>query len=217
VLSSPTYKKGNSEMTVYYAAVDGDPLTSEEGSYVIAQGRTRRIADESGRLRGGAVIGDFAFCTACESTGEITYGVHLTPGRRPKDRGRDWALGGDRVLCQCSTSPIIYPAHGRRCRVFDHAPITRFSSSNASAEPPVPPDADHWISFTLREPESYEGMSCVTRFADGSSERGSIGGGNNIRFARSNTSACTRIEIAVSVSPTEEATVSQALLSIIRA
>lgn len=48
-------------MTVYYAAVDGDPLTSEEGSYVIAQGRTRRIADESGRLRGGAVIGDFAF------------------------------------------------------------------------------------------------------------------------------------------------------------
>ncbi|WP_284507766.1 hypothetical protein [Caballeronia sp. GACF4] len=26
-------------MTVYYAAVDGDPLTSEEGSYVIAQGQ----------------------------------------------------------------------------------------------------------------------------------------------------------------------------------
>ncbi|TKC91066.1 hypothetical protein FAZ69_06775 [Trinickia terrae] len=202
-------------MTIYYAAVDGDPLTGNDGSYVIAKPRNRTIADESGKLREGALIGDFAFCATCGATGEIAYGVILAPGRRPKHRGVDWALGGDIVLCKCATPPSIYPVHGKRCKIFDSPPETRSPLGRASTNSLAALNATHWIGFTLSESASYEGMSCVAHFTDGSSERGVIDARNNVRFTRANDSACKRIEIVANYSSTDGTAVSEALLSAI--
>ncbi|MBB5467056.1 hypothetical protein HDG32_003176 [Paraburkholderia sp. CI2] len=48
--------------SVYYAAVEGDPLTSGDGSRVFASERVGTIADQSGRQRRMAFIGDHAYC-----------------------------------------------------------------------------------------------------------------------------------------------------------
>lgn len=51
-------------MTVFYAAVEDDPLTSGNGSRVHAIGKVGTIKGEDGRYRRMAFIGDPAWCIA---------------------------------------------------------------------------------------------------------------------------------------------------------
>lgn len=106
----------------YYAAVEGDPLTSGEGSFVYSGKYVGAIADESGRPRRMAFIGDEAYCVACKSTGFITYGAGLNEHRRMIDLvngGRLQAVGGDIVLCRCAEPPRIIAVYGRRWMIYD--------------------------------------------------------------------------------------------------
>ncbi|MGF6805566.1 hypothetical protein OKW30_000692 [Paraburkholderia sp. Clong3] len=103
--------------SVYYAAVEGDPLTSGDGSRVFASERVGTIADQSGRQRRMAFIGDHAYCGKCKNTGPITCGAGVDDMRRMIDLangGRRQAVGGDIVLCKCSEPPRIIAVHGRR-------------------------------------------------------------------------------------------------------
>jgi uncharacterized Zn-binding protein involved in type VI secretion len=199
-------------MTVYYAAVSGDSLSSKDGSHVIAKPRFFTI-DE----RDAAFIGDQAFCAACGTKGVITYGVRLSPGLRFTHEGVECAVGGDIVLCGCAKPPEIIPAQGYRWRLLDDAPATRYSyrESCTLAEQFMNLSASQWISFTLNERESCEGLSCRARFADGTTGRGFIDGNNRVRFARSNHSECQFVEIDLNDAAEQSSSVSEALLSAI--
>lgn len=107
---------------IYYAAVEDDPLTSGNGSRVFSDKKCGTIQGEDGKRRRMAFIGDTAYCPACDSTGVITYGVHLSTGRRMIDRvngGRIQAVGGDIVLCKCAQHPRIIALYGRKWSITD--------------------------------------------------------------------------------------------------
>jgi hypothetical protein len=101
-------------MTVYYMALDGDPITGSKGGYVIAKPRFRELNG-----RHGALIGDVAFCATCGTTGTIAHGPMLRPGQRSTHDGIECAIGGDLVLCKCPTPPKIIPLYGRIWRIID--------------------------------------------------------------------------------------------------
>ncbi|WP_322028452.1 hypothetical protein [Paraburkholderia sp. J76] len=122
---------------VYYAAVDGDPLTSGEGSRVYATKNVGTIEDESGRPRRMVFIRDDAWCTKCNSTGSITYGVNIRKGGRMLDLvngGRDQAVGGDIVLCKCADHPRIVAAYGRKWMILDQGQDKVASAARAPAQ-----------------------------------------------------------------------------------
>lgn len=109
-------------MGVFYAAVDGDPLTSHPNSYVIAgPGRhAATVVGEDGKTRSLVYIGDSAWCGACRSFGRIVGGAGVSDNRRMIDLtggGRRQAVGEDQVLCKCQTLPRIIALHGRRWQV----------------------------------------------------------------------------------------------------
>lgn len=117
---------------VYYAAVEGDPLTT--GGRTFASGKVGTIEDESGRPRRMVFIGDEAHCDKCNSTGAITYGASVSEGRRMVDLangGRRQAVGGDMVLCKCADPPRVIAVHGIKWRIFDQTE-TAVTPSRAS-------------------------------------------------------------------------------------
>lgn len=106
--------------TTYYAAVEGDPLDSASGSYVLATTSVCTIEGEDGRHRRMALIGDSAWCDACQSIGVIAGGAPVPEGRRMLDivsGGRRQAVGGDEVVCRCERPPHIVATYGRRWRI----------------------------------------------------------------------------------------------------
>ncbi|CAE6855653.1 hypothetical protein R69927_07758 [Paraburkholderia domus] len=106
----------------YYAAVEGDPLTSGKGSQVFATGHCGTITDESGRARRMAFIGDPAYCEACDSQGVIIGGAGVSGARRMIDLvngGRRQAVGGDWVSCKCPEHPRVIAIYGRRWIIRD--------------------------------------------------------------------------------------------------
>lgn len=108
--------------TIYYAAVEGDPLDSASGSYVLATTNVCTIEGEDGRHRRMAFIGDSAWCDACQSIGVIAGGAAVPEGRRMLDivnGGRRQAVGGDAVVCRCERPPQIVATYGRRWRILD--------------------------------------------------------------------------------------------------
>ena len=118
---------------IYYAAVEGDPLTSGEGSHVYAKEKVGTIVDETGRPRRMVFIGDHAYCSKCGSTGLITYGAGVSERKRMIDLvngGRRQAVGGDLVLCKCADPPRIIAVYGRKWMIHDrgdetHAPVAK--------------------------------------------------------------------------------------------
>ncbi|MGF6700570.1 hypothetical protein OKW38_005182 [Paraburkholderia sp. MM5496-R1] len=178
---------------IYYAAVDGDPLTSGEGGQVYASGKVGTITDESGRPRRMVFIGDDAYCAKCKSTGSVTYGAGVNDRKRMVDLvngGRLQAVGGDIVLCKCTNPPRIIAMYGTKWRIID-----RGDADTISRQATPSPAVNHWISFTLTEPGNCEGLQCVAHFADGSQEAGVFDAKNKVRFERANNStACSRIE-----------------------
>ncbi|CAE6700705.1 hypothetical protein R69927_03260 [Paraburkholderia domus] len=87
-------------MTIFYAAVEDDPLTSGNGSRVHASGNAGTIEGEDGRYRRMAFIGDPAWCVACQNRGVIVGGTPVLENRRMLDlvnASRRQAVGGDEV------------------------------------------------------------------------------------------------------------------------
>lgn len=104
-------------MTIFYAAVEDDPLTSGKDSRVHASGKASTIKGEDGVIRRMAFIGDSAWCVACQSTGVIIGGAPVPQNRRMLDLvngGRRQAVGGDEVACKCAIHPQIIAVYGRK-------------------------------------------------------------------------------------------------------
>ncbi|WP_321800894.1 hypothetical protein [Caballeronia sp. J97] len=203
-------------MSVYYAAVDGDPLTTGNGSYTIAGHAWSTIKDDAGTYRRMIVIGDRAYCSVCRSTGEIDYGVAIRPGGRMNHMGREQAVGGDLVICNCAEKPRIYARYARhKWTILDNGESNstgQRSTSASSAASLAAVHPSHWIHFTLNESGSCEGLSCVAHFTDGSTERGTVDSNNQIRFTRSNDSACSALELETQGSDAMLGSVTQAIL-----
>lgn len=109
-------------MTIFYAVVDGDPLTSHPDSRVIASSRSISVEGEDGISRFMAFVGDNAWCSACMSMGVIVGGAPVNQQQRMVDftqAGRHQAVGGDKVACKCPRPPEIISAYGRRWMIFD--------------------------------------------------------------------------------------------------
>jgi hypothetical protein len=129
-------------MAIYYAAVEGDPLDSGEGSRVYGTKKTiGTIQDQNGTSRSMVFIGDEGYCAKCGSTGPITYGAGMADNRRMTDLvngGRRQAVGGDIVLCKCATPPRIIAVYGRKFEIIDGGNATR-SGIAANAKGAVSP------------------------------------------------------------------------------
>lgn len=136
-------------MAIFYAAVDGDPLTSGKGGYVHATFCPSTIDDPSGKPRRIAFIGDGAWCNACKSEGVITYGMSVRKGGRMLMGGREQAVGGDVVLCKCSTPPEIIATYGKnRWQIVD---TSEASPATSYDSPIVAPALVYDQQFVLRD------------------------------------------------------------------
>ncbi len=196
---------------LYYAAVEDDPLTSGKGSRVFSALPCGTVQGEDGKRRRLAFIGDKAYCPACDSFGQITYGAGVSDRHRLIDNvngGRRQAVGGDIVLCKCADRPRIIAIYGTSWRITDRG------DEDANRRPAAPAFAvNHWISFTLTEPGNFEGLRCVAHFVDGSQVAGTFDGKNTVRFERAdNGNACRRIELQLDSSETRCGSVTQTLL-----
>jgi hypothetical protein len=159
---------------IYYAAVEDDPLTSGNGSRVFSYKQCGTIQGEDGKRRRLAFIGDTAYCPACDSTGQITYGASLGDRHRLIDLfhgGRRQAVGGDIVLCKCPNPPRIIALHGTSWRIVDRgeeakAPIAKarveklfhdeqFTLTDATGNPL----ADTWYSVRMPSGELLRGVT----------------------------------------------------------
>lgn len=126
-------------MAIYYAIVEGDPLTSGGNSQVI-EGNTRcTIEDHEGRNRAQAYLGHQAWCAACQSVGVIAAGAGISDYLR----GIDYTLGsakeaveGDIVICKCETHPRLIAVYARCCEYVDTGPPV---SASFPARVPVSP------------------------------------------------------------------------------
>ncbi|MBN3754685.1 PAAR domain-containing protein [Paraburkholderia sp. Tr-20389] len=108
-------------MAIYYAIVDGDPLTSGPNSRVYAPSTSCFIDGDDGRQRSMAYIGDKAYCEKCKSTGIIIGGARVDNNQRMIDLedGRRQAVGGDYVLCKCPERPQVIARYGRNWMIED--------------------------------------------------------------------------------------------------
>jgi hypothetical protein len=166
-------------MAVYFAAVEGDPLDSGEGSYIYGTRKTiGTIEDKSGTLRNMVFIGDEGYCAKCGSAGPITYGAGVSERRRMVDLvngGRLQAVGGDIVLCKCSAPPRIIAIYGQRFTIEDNDSAKAASETKAGNASGVVPHAayDEQVKAVGRSPS--EGYPYYIETADGGTRSGRIG------------------------------------------
>jgi len=180
----------------------GDPTTTR--GFVLACSST--IFDNGQQV---ALSGDEATCGECKGTYKI-----LGTGEGMTEKNRSVVVDGDRVLCPCGKNHVIVgvnPGIFLEVNVGARPPSTLVSGQAASSS-----EKAHWISFTLSERASCEGLSCVAHFADGSSERGVVDSRNRVRFARSRNSVCRHVEFVLNKEVTSRAAVSDALLAALR-
>ncbi|MGV2290210.1 PAAR domain-containing protein [Trinickia sp. YCB016] len=104
-------------MSIFYAAVEDDPLDS--GGRIIEGGSCGTVKGEDGRPRKFAFLGQQAWCSQCNTAGVIVAAPGSPDKKRLYDRqrGRQQALGGDLVLCKCERHPRIVPVYGRKCKI----------------------------------------------------------------------------------------------------
>lgn len=172
----------------YYAAVEGDPLTSGEGSRVYARDNAGTIEDGSGRPRRMAFIGDDAYCARCKSTGSITYGVNIRNGGRMLDLvngGRYQAVGGDIVLCKCADHPRIIATYGTSWSIVDRGEDSRVAVTKAPAQNLT---YDEQVSASV-PCVSLEGYPYLIETADGKTVCGRIDSSNRLPRIYTDTAA----------------------------
>lgn len=147
-------------MATYYAAVAGDPLDSGPGGYVLDYGRhDSTIEGPDGNLRAMALIGDGAYCSACNSVGLIIGGAHVQEDNRMlfEQYGRRQAVGDDYVACKCPAPPRIVATFGRNWALSDWiaAPSTAsYSSSEVTSRSALPDTYDE--RYTLKDSNGRE-------------------------------------------------------------
>ena len=142
-------------MGLFYAAVDGDPLTGHESSHVIARKGLRlpTVRGDDGKTRNLVYLGDSAWCGACQSYGVIVGGSGIREQRRMIDlaggSGRRQAVGGDEIHCNCSTPPQIIPIYGKRWSIIDEVKRETVGAQKQTP-PPAPsfePKHERWFSI----------------------------------------------------------------------
>lgn len=159
----------------YYAAVEGDPLTSGEGGQVYASGKTVTITDESGRPRRMVFIGDDAYCAKCESTGSITYGAGISDRKRMVDLvngGRLQAVGGDIVLCKCRDHPRVMAIYGRRWTIHDRGDSNRITGRSNTSTTPAAAIYDQQFTLTDTSGNALANTYYTVRLSGGELVRG---------------------------------------------
>jgi hypothetical protein len=107
---------------IYFAAVAGDPLSTGSGSYVENHFRgNSTIEGPDGVLRDMTLIGDDAYCSVCNSVGQVIGGAPIAHDRRIyfQQYGRWQAVGEDLVACKCPESPRIIATYGCNWRIID--------------------------------------------------------------------------------------------------
>lgn len=128
-------------MTVYYAIVDGDPISS--GGYVVANGTDDTIEGPDGKMRGVAYIGNQVWCNACK-----TWGTIVERSRVPRYLRTDHYLHGkqavsdDGVACKCTVMPRLIPRYGMRESFHDTAP-----SAHSTFARQLPPSSSAHVIY----------------------------------------------------------------------
>lgn len=138
-------------MTIFYAAVEGDPLDSGKESRVISAVQfAGTIEGDDGFARKMAFIGDHAWCEACKSFGVIARGASVRAGGRMVDfvnGGRYQAVGGDEVVCKCARHPRIIAVYGRSWTITNEGDGANAASLRIAQSKPLVHDEQ----FTLRD------------------------------------------------------------------
>jgi len=165
-------------MTLFYAVVEGDPLTSGEGSCVLAGVASSTIEGPDGRHRDQTILGQKAWCAACQSAGEIM----AAPGSPTRLRtGFDIgefhgleALGGDLVLCKCARHPEVISVYGRTVTINDYASDSSvpFSSSSGDATASGVTYDQHFLLRDERTGEPLMGLPYKITTEDGQEVEG---------------------------------------------
>lgn len=160
-------------MAIYYAIVDGDPLTSGPNSRVYAPSTSCFIDGDDGRQRNMAYIGDKAYCEKCDSTGIIIGGARVDNEQRMIDleSGRRQAVGGDYVLCKCPERPQVIARYGRNWIIEDDGGATpsRIVGNAAGAVSPAsqkPETPRHVRWFYVRDSATGEPLRNRNYVAD---------------------------------------------------
>ncbi|CAM2182243.1 PAAR domain-containing protein [Paraburkholderia sacchari] len=116
-------------MSIYYAVVEGDPLTSGGNSRIIEGNPHCTIQGPDGQHRKQAYLGHEAWCADCQSVGIIVAGARISESLRGRDftiGGAQEAVDGDIVICKCETPPRVIACYARSVTYIDEdraAPI----------------------------------------------------------------------------------------------
>lgn len=119
-----------------------------------------------------AFIGGKAFCNVCKTFGLISKsgGLH-----RNTNCGREIALDGDVLNCQCPTKPRIVAKTQRIARHEDHADgsgVSAFATPNSAADTTAV-RFDEQVQLALVD--SFDGYPFAIEMADGRTFNGRIG------------------------------------------
>lgn len=127
-------------MPIYYQAVVDDPLTSGPGSRVLTGSPHDTITGPDGIRREETYIGCTAWCSACQSVGEIIAAAGIQDSLRGVNgqmRGAMQAVGGDKVVCKCAELPEIIAVYGISCSFNDYSEGTAAASKSATPSAPT--------------------------------------------------------------------------------
>jgi hypothetical protein len=105
---------------IFYAIVDGDPLTS--GGYVMVPPHQDTVEDDQGKKRNIAYVGHSAWCAQCKSMGVIVGGSGMSMDMRPTNQalgGLKQAISGDYVACGCHENPRVVARYAPGLRFID--------------------------------------------------------------------------------------------------
>lgn len=136
-------------MTIYYAIVDGDPISSGGSVHVFEN--DERIEGPDGRTRAVAYLGDKAWCEACQTWGVIVSHSGVSDYLRTNHykRGKQ-AVSGDGVVCKCASMPLLLAVYGRRESIHDTADAARVTNKSQA------PSLDTYDEqFTLKDAAGY--------------------------------------------------------------
>ncbi|WP_175152549.1 hypothetical protein [Paraburkholderia ultramafica] len=131
--------------------MEDDPLDNGGNSHVIGGTPHATIQGPDGKSRGQTHLGHKAWCSVCQSVGEIAAGARISDYLRGWDEilGAKEAIDGDIVLCKCERHPRIVSVYARSCTYIDSA-----SGAPAAATPAALASAQstgYDEQFTLRD------------------------------------------------------------------
>lgn len=122
-------------MSIFYAIVEGDPLDTGNGSWVIGGADHATIADEQGRARRQTHLGHEAWCGVCKSFGAILAGAAIRESLRGWDERLSAfeAVDGDIVLCKCERHPRVMSVYARSVMYVDNSGGASIVSTSATS------------------------------------------------------------------------------------